>query len=72
MNNMWLPKYIHLLFTRTLWGAKHDLAPQFSTLTSLQQPKKYSEYIRGIRTLEFSRKTTNAVLSGLQIVDVVK
>ena len=28
--------------------------------------------IRGIRTLDFSRKTTNAVLSDLQIVDVVK
>ena len=28
--------------------------------------------IRGIQTLDFSRKTTNAVLSDLQIVDVVK
>ena len=28
--------------------------------------------IRGIRTLDFSRKTTNAVLSDLQIVDVIK
>ena len=28
--------------------------------------------IRGIRTLDFSRKTTNAVISGLQIVDVIK
>ena len=27
---------------------------------------------RGIRTFDFSRKTTNAVLSDLQIVDVVK
>ena len=27
---------------------------------------------RGIRTLDFSRKTTNAVLSHLQIVDVFK
>ena len=27
---------------------------------------------RGIRTLDFSRKTTNTVLSGLQIVDLVK
>ena len=26
----------------------------------------------GIGTLDFSRKTTNAVLSGLQIVDVIK
>ena len=28
--------------------------------------------IRGIRTLDFSRKTTNVVLSGLQIVNVIK
>ena len=27
---------------------------------------------RGIQTLDFSRKATNAVLSDLQIVDVVK
>ena len=27
---------------------------------------------RGIHTLDFSRKTTNAVLSDLRIVDVVK
>ena len=30
------------------------------------------KYIRGIRTLDFSRKTTNAVLSDPQIVDAVK
>ena len=29
-------------------------------------------YLRGIHTLDFSRKTTNAVLSDLQIVDKVK
>ena len=28
--------------------------------------------IRGIHTLDFSRKTTNAILSDIQIVDVVK
>ena len=28
--------------------------------------------IRGIQTLDFSRKTTNAVLSDQQVVDVVK
>ena len=30
------------------------------------------KYNRGIRTLDFSRKTTNAVLSDQQIVDVFK
>ena len=29
-------------------------------------------FIRGIRTLDFSRKTINAVLSDLQIVGVIK
>ena len=29
-----------------------------------------SLFIRGIQTFDFSRKTTNAVLSDLQIVDV--
>ena len=28
--------------------------------------------LRGTHTLDFSRKTTNAILSDLQIVDVVK
>ena len=28
--------------------------------------------IRGTHTLDFSRKTTNAILSDLQIVDVIK
>ena len=40
-----------------------------SALTILQ---KHGMYTRGIRTFDFSRKTTNAVLSYLQIVDLIK
>ena len=38
----------------------------------LKRQKGLTQNIRGIRTLDFSRKTTNAVLSDLQIVDVIK
>ena len=40
--------------------------------SSLNQNKGGWVIIRGIRTLDFSQKTTNAVLSDLQIVDVIK
>ena len=33
---------------------------------------QFEQNIRGIHTWDFSRKTTNAVLSDLQIIDVVK
>ena len=59
-----LPLKLQSFLHKFLWPLSITLDHDFC--------KKNCIYTRGIRTLDFSRKTTNAVLSDLQIADVVK